>query len=211
MTAPNDNRLQFLRDTTSREQGLYTAVNCTEFVSILDELMQHRAERPKLQDENLTLRSDHDRAMEIVGERIGEIVERLEAIENVDLKGGWNTLGQARRNASPPPFPTGAATTVDEALAAVPPVAEQDDGPPRRGDRVRLSEALSRRGHRVPAGWYDVHGRETLRDQSGDPWAVQIKIGTRALPGLPGGAVEMVYVGARYVKEVRRGAAQLDN
>ena len=53
------------------------------------------------------------------------------------------------------PFPTGAATTVDEVLAAVPPA---DDGPPRRGDRVRLEGALSTGSFPIANGWYDVVG-----------------------------------------------------
>ena len=56
------------------------------------------------------------------------------------------------------PFPAGAATTVDEVLAAVPPT---DDGPPRRGDRVRLEGArFVGRGGVIPDGWYDVVGQE---------------------------------------------------
>lgn len=101
----------------------------------------------------------HDQAMEIVGTRIGELAVRLDRIENPE---GHRTAAPVMPFGG---FPTGAATTVDDALAAVPPV---DDSPPRRGDRVRLEGARTAYLLKaVPDGWYDVIGwSETVDNPS---------------------------------------------
>lgn len=108
--------------------------------------------------------SRHDQAMEIVGARIGEIVERLDKLEHRLSGPFWQDespeLTPERADlvrSYAVPFPTGAATTVDDALAAVPPV---DDSPPRRGDRVRLEGAFSTTGRPLPNGWHTVTGAD---------------------------------------------------
>lgn len=127
------------------------------------------------------------------------------------------------------PFPTGAATTVDDALRAVEPKCETcggfgvvdgpaapepcpacrekevDDGPPRRGDRVRLEGARSIGNTRIGDGWYNVLGQQAGTFQvryvsdGGDP---------SEIVGLGKFWIENYHSG---LKEVRRGAAQLDD
>lgn len=104
-------------------------------------------------------------------------------------------------------FPTGAATTVEEVLEQVQeagqssdetgfPVSEQqavvDDGPPRRGDRVRLEGARTVGGRVLEPGWFDCTGQEAGSFQveagGGRYWVDNYDLG---------------------LKEVRRGAANL--
>lgn len=99
-------------------------------------------------------------------------------------------------------LPTGAATTAEDALDAVPPVAigpagdpvpAEDDGPPRRGDRVRLEHAASIAGSNVH-GWFDVIGQTGRAFQVKDPAGDWMPYLLNSTPGL---------------KKVRRGAANL--
>lgn len=102
----------------------------------------------------------HDQAMEIVGTRIGELAARLDKIDQLLATPFWQAngdpLGNIRRDGTAP-FPTGAATTVDDALAAMP----ATDDPPRRGDRVRLEGARSIGGFKIEDKWYDVTGHDS--------------------------------------------------
>lgn len=109
-------------------------------------------------------------------------------------------------------FPTGAATTVEEVLEQVEEVLEQadiempiseqqafvDDGPPRRGDRVRLEGARTTiaKTHIVD-GWYDVVGHT---DGEFEIIAMRYADGGHLLAWVPPGD---------HVKEVWRGAAKL--
>ena len=117
-------------------------------------------------DRQNTLTIRHDQAMEIVGTRIGELVERLDKIDQLLATPFWQAngdpLGNIRREGTAP-FPTGAATTVDDALAAVP----ATDDPPRRGDRVRLEGAVAASsGRSIPDSWYNVVGDDRVsRDE----------------------------------------------
>ncbi len=225
-----------------------------EMIELANELIMHRESRAKLQDENLTLRSDHDRAMEIVGERIAEIVERLDEAHAkinavTDLLGEKERvpgalyyatriaqLAEAVHELNPgwrgwkgtdgAPFPTGAATTVDEVLAAVPAEAdgnkvwagqERDPGspyvpwqldttnplymPPHRGDRVRLEGQRDSTGRYIRDGWYDVVGHDNTGYQIKTTESTERDNTAPWMPWLRPSA---------NLKEVRRGAAQLD-
>lgn len=73
-----------------------------------------------------------------------------------------------------------------------PTYSENDDSPPRRGDRVRLEGARSIGNTKLEDGWYDVTGSTALD--------FQVKAG-----------IGCFWVGATdpSLKEVRRGAAKL--
>lgn len=175
-----------------------------------------------------------DQVCEIIGERIGGLEERLNAnVENVThdrlridaILTRLDRLEQAPERfvlhdnvkvtndplpgvqPSPPGFPTGAGTTVEDAVAVAEaeawtaaiaqveePGAESEPLKPQRGDRVRLEGARSLGNTKVDDGWYDVIG--------GAPGDFQVDTGfgsnfwiDNADPGL---------------KEVRRGAAELE-
>lgn len=92
------------------------------------------------------------------------------------------------------PFPTGAATTVDEVLETVQEAGQpSDDGPPRRGDRVRLEGARSLGGTKLEDRWYDVTGAAH---------------GDFQVEGANGGRFWVLGIDPA-VKEVRPGAAKL--
>lgn len=212
-----------------------------------------RNDRVKLQDENLTLRADHDVAIRDLRElvlkierdwfertkemekSIGEAIEEIRRLTLVPAVGGdGSSLGERlaeiekrlgktekdhansvyfanrrmdsldKRLIAQVPFPTGAATTIDEVLAAVPaePETQQDDGPPRRGDRVRLEGALTTYLRKpIPNGWYDVLGRDHNRVQNDE---FQIAADDK-------GWVPFIRDHDKGLMEVRRGAAQLDD
>jgi len=189
---------------------------------------QLRSERAALQSENHTLRGEHerhvrelnerhDRAMEIVGERIGEIAQRLDRydkllarLDTIDARyvNASDLLDALRRplaGGGEAAFPTGAATTVDEVLAAMPAEPEDDPNvdPPRRGDRVRLEGVRSVGGFFIRDGWYDTVG------QRGDAvGATEFQIADHRANG--GTGLYWVRNDSQGLKEVRRGAAQLD-
>lgn len=96
-----------------------------------------------------------------------------------------------------PGFPTGAATTAEDALAQVEEPAEAAAALPKRGDRVRLERVKSAGGFSVRDGWHDVVGQ---RDMDTVP---QFQI---AEPRAGGGA-DLYWINAGHpgVEEVRRG------
>ena len=165
-----------------------------------------------------------DQACEIIGARIGGLEERIDAMADggrdiiaaVELtlthsegvaervvklerqQGGGIAFGV---QPNPPGFPTGAGTTVEDAIAQVEePGAESEPLKPQRGDRVRLEGARSITGRRVSDGWYDVIGHnETV-----------FQIATRESTERDDMAAWLPWLGfTPAVQEVRRGAANL--
>lgn len=137
---------------------------------------------------NRTLDERIDKVAEIIGERVSGLVERQDEFERrtvftlnemqaVDLKGGYDSLGQALRgkvyspddSLTTPAFPTGGASTAEAVADAVPPV-------PRRGDRVRLEGAIADTDRAIPDGWYDVIGHSGGSDE---PPSFQIEAATQ--------------------------------
>lgn len=157
-----------------------------------------RAERKQAEIEALALRlaKVEDRLTGTLDRDLGEslrrISERLSRLEQAPER----FVLRENVKITDAPFPTGAATTVEEVIAQVEePGAESDDGPPLRGDRVRLEGAVHFFGRRpIIDGWYDVIG--------GDDIAFQIKY-TAA------GSIPWVRNTDPGLKEVRRGAASL--
>ena len=151
--------------------------------------------------DRLTLRDNrhterHDQAMEIVGTRIGELAARLDKIDQLLATPFWQAngdpLGNIRRDGTAP-FPTGAAATVDDALAAVP----ATDDPPRRGDRVRLEGARTAYLLKaVPDGWYDVIG-----------WSETVDNPSFQIAADSAGWVPFIRDNSPAVKEIRRKVA----
>ena len=161
-----------------------------------------------------------DQACEIIGARIGGLEERIDAMADggrdiiaaVELtlthsegvaervvklerqQGGGIAFGV---QPNPPGFPTGAGTTVEDAIAQVEePGAESEPLKPQRGDRVRLEGARTFYANiLLEDGWVDVIGAH-----SEDP-VFQVRTSSGAIPWVgfddPG------------LKEVRRGAANL--
>jgi hypothetical protein len=91
-----------------------------------------------------------DRVVDIVGERIGVLVARINEIDG-------RTMGSTLIGA----FPTGGADTAEAAADAVLPV-------PQRGDRVRLEGARTLNFYPVPDGWHEVTG------QNGDAFQIRV-------------------------------------
>ena len=164
-----------------------------------------------------------DQACDIIGERISQLEERLNAVVDLlgessrapgalyyatriaqladalrELSPGWRGWKGSDLpfglQPNPPGFPTGAGTTVEDAIAQVEePGAEIEPLKPQRGDRVRLEGALSVAGWPIIDGWYDVVGHGELDFQ------IAIADGRRKwVPDIHPG-----------LKEVRRGAALL--
>lgn len=157
------------------------------------ELRDQRAERVKLQDENESLRHDlrqatsEPRCGEVPASDtpsvrdLHDIVERLTALVERQAEAGVNVeqrlaklqysviveLGEqvealAERLAKVEQII--AVLVLEQAPEQVQEAGQpSDDGPPRRGDRVRLEGAMSIGGSRIPDGWYDVAG-STLGD-----------------------------------------------
>lgn len=106
-------------------------------------------------------------------------------------------------------FPTGAGTTVEDAVAVAEaeawtaalvqePVVESEPLIPQRGDRVRLEGARSIGGFRVEDGWYDVVGQR---------YDSVFQIAEKRANG--GAALCWIEAAHPGLKEVRRGAAKL--
>lgn len=143
------------------------AFELREYRTLRDDTNALRAERVQLQDENLGLREDLKRAearlaqspvwaeerdtnkrinkaVEIIGERVSGLDERIAALEAGTMKNGaWAEAA----------FPTGGAATAEAAAEAVLPV-------PQRGDRVRLEGARSIGSTPIKDGWYEVLGQQ---------------------------------------------------
>jgi len=163
-----------LTDTILRTQGVVDkwADHVIAKDSLLAEMSQRVDHAERKLNELTTAFALHNNAVvdgqAILGREQAALAARLDKLERLSepqvpqpfVWPHWPT-GEWREGDPLPqttPFPAGAATTVDEVLAAVPPT---DDGPPRRGDRVRLEGArFVGRGGVIPDGWYDVVGQE---------------------------------------------------
>jgi len=196
-----------LTDTILRTQGVVDkwADHVIAKDSLLAEMSQRVDHAERKLNELTTAFALHNNAVvdgqAILGREQAALAARLDKLERLSepqvpqpfVWPHWPT-GEWREGDPPPqttPFPAGAATTVDEVLAAVPPA---DDGPPRRGDRVRLEGALSTGGFSILNGWYDVVGF------SRESPIFQVTSDGRALFWL--------YNDAAGVKEIRRSTAQ---
>lgn len=195
-----------------------------ELTLIVDELIEKR-DHPRYR-EIVELRADReDRAdawalfkesldkptdIEALAQRLAKVEDRLTALARAseDILKAVELLAEvafdelAETPSTEAAFPTGAATTVEEVIAqAEEPSAESDDGPPRRGDRVRLEGARSTAsGRRVADGWYDVIGATDMAFQI----ATSENVGHNNL------ATWLPWLGLTpAIKEVRRGAAKL--
>lgn len=135
-----------------------------------------------------------DKAAEIIGAHIGGLVDRIENLE-ID-KSEPHPFGV---QPNPPGFPTGAGTTVEDAIAQVEePGAESEPLKPQRGDRVRLEGARSPSGRPISDGWYDVIGGDATEFQVHDKTSGEL---SHFSPWLSNSSPSL--------KEVRRGAAKL--
>lgn len=216
-----------------------------ELVDMCDELMRHRDERAKLQDENESLRHDLrqatadprvsdiealaqrlakvednldyaktltrtkakeltariDQVCDTIGARIGGLEERLARLEQAPER----FVLHDNVKVTNAPFPTGAGTTVEDAVAVAEaeawtaavaqveePGAESEPLKPQRGDRVRLEGARSIGGAELEDRWFDVLG------QNAGIFQVE-----------SGGGLFWVMLSDPGLKEVRRGAANL--